>query len=171
MYKMSRGAERLIEKRKITVKKYSDNKIHSIYAYRKFTDEDYVIWVKMTYKNVYVIEIYAMQQLKKLKAFAKQNILLIKQVKKYKRKMGQRINDDKSVYIREDLAYKLIHYIILGVKEADEFRKNLGGENDKSIRIEREVIAVIKKIFAKESMVRQYQIIGLPYRVDLFCWS
>ena len=83
--------------------------------------------------------------------------------------MGQIINDDKSVYIREDLAYKLVHYIILGMKEADEFRENLDVENDKLIRIEREVIAVIKKIFAKESMVRQYQIFGLLYRVDLFC--
>ena len=28
-----------------------------------------------------------------------------KQVKKYKRKMSQWVNDDKSVYIHEDLAY------------------------------------------------------------------
>ena len=38
-----------------------------------------------------------------------------KQAKKYKRKMGQWIRDDKSAYIREDLAYNLICYIILGV--------------------------------------------------------
>ena len=39
--------------------------------------------------------------------------------------------------------------------EANEFRKNLGVENDKSIRIEREIIAIIMKIFAEENMVRQ----------------
>ena len=47
MYKIGSGTERLIEERKITAKKYSDNKIHTICVYRKFTDEDYVIWVKM----------------------------------------------------------------------------------------------------------------------------
>ena len=35
--------------------------------------------------------------------------------------MGQWINDNKRVYIREDLAFKLIRYINLGVIEADEF--------------------------------------------------
>ena len=51
--------------------------------------------------------------------------------------------------------------------EADEFRKNLGVKNYQSIRIEREVIATIKKIFAKENTVRQYQVFKLPFRVDL----
>ena len=37
------------------------------------------------------------------------------QAKKYKRKMGQWISDDKSAYIRENLAYNLIRYIILRV--------------------------------------------------------
>ena len=80
--------------------------------------------------------------------------------------MGQWINDDKSVYIREDLAYKLICYNP-GVIEADKFRKNFCVENDKSIRIEREIIAIIMKILAKEIMVRQCKIFGLPYRADL----
>ena len=77
------------------------------------------------------------------------------------------IYDDKSLYIRENLDYRLIHYINLPVVEADEFRKNLGVENDKSIRIEREIITIIMKILTKENMVKQYQILGLPYRVDL----
>ena len=47
--------------------------------------------------------------------------------------MSQWINDDKSVYICEDLAYKIICYIILGVIEADEFRKNLAAKNDQSV--------------------------------------
>ena len=51
--------------------------------------------------------------------------------------------------------------------EANEFRKSLGVKNDKSIWIEREIIAIIMKIFAKENMVRQYQIPGLAYRVHL----
>ena len=47
MYKISSGTERLIEERKITAKKYSDNKIHTLCLYRKCADEDYVIWIKM----------------------------------------------------------------------------------------------------------------------------
>ena len=77
-------------------------------------------------------------------------------MKKYKIKTSQWINDDKSVYIREDLAYKLILYINPGVIEANEFRKNLGFENDKSVRIERETIVIIMKIF-------------LDYLIGLIC--
>ena len=46
---MSSGAERRIEERKITTekKKYSDKQTQTICVYRKFTDEDYAIWVKM----------------------------------------------------------------------------------------------------------------------------
>ena len=51
--------------------------------------------------------------------------------------------------------------------KVEEFRKNVGVENDKSIRIEREIIAIIMKILAKEIMVRQCKIFGLPYRADL----
>ena len=39
--------------------------------------------------------------------------------------MIQLINDDKSVYISKDLAYKLISYINPGVTEAVEFRENI----------------------------------------------
>ena len=81
--------------------------------------------------------------------------------------MGKWTNDDKIVYIRAVLAYKIIRYSNLDVIEADEFRKNLGVKNYQSIRIEREVIATIKKIFAKENMVRQYQVLKLPFSVDL----
>ena len=77
-------------------------------------------------------------------------------MKKYKIKTSQWINDDKSVYIREDLAYKLILYINPGVIETNEFRKNLGFENDKSVRIEREIIVIIMKIF-------------LDYLIGLIC--
>ena len=52
--------------------------------------------------------------------------------------------------------------------EGDEFGKNLSVKNDQSIRIEREMIATIMKIFAKKkNMVRQYQIPELLFRVDL----
>ena len=47
MCKMSSGAEELTQIRKITDEKYSENKIHTLCVYRKFADEDYVIWVKM----------------------------------------------------------------------------------------------------------------------------
>ena len=40
IYNMSSGAERRIEK-------YSDKQTQTICVYRKFTDEDYAIWVKM----------------------------------------------------------------------------------------------------------------------------
>ena len=52
--------------------------------------------------------------------------------------------------------------------KADEFRKNLGILNNQSIRREREIAAIIMKIFAMEYMRRQYEIDGLPYDVDLF---
>ena len=55
-------------------------------------------------------------------------------MKKYKSKMDKWIDDNKGVYVREGLAYKLIRYIDQGVIEANEFRKNFGFENDKSKR-------------------------------------
>ena len=64
--------------------------------------------------------------------------------------MGQWTNNDKSIYIHEDLAQNIICYTNLGVIEADEFRKNPGITNNQSIPIEREIIATIMKIFAKE---------------------
>ena len=39
--------------------------------------------------------------------------------------MSKWTNNGKSVYIREDLAFKTIRYTNLGVIEADEFRKIL----------------------------------------------
>ena len=47
--------------------------------------------------------------------------------------MNQWIDDDTSVYLREDLAYNLIRQSNPGVTEANEFRKSLGVKNDKSI--------------------------------------
>ena len=90
-----------------------------------------------------------------------------KLVKKYKRKMGQWINDNQSAYIREDLVYNLIPYINLGVIKADECRKNLGITNNQLIRREEDIIAIIMKIFAKEIMVRQHEVPRLLYEIDL----
>ena len=81
--------------------------------------------------------------------------------------MGQWIYDNKGAYICKNLAYYLIRYNSLGVIKADEFRKNLGIKNNQSIRNEREIIAAIMKIFAKEIVVRQYKFNGLPFDVDL----
>ena len=47
MYKMSSDAKRLTKERKITTKIFSKNKTHTICGHKNFTDEDYVIWVKM----------------------------------------------------------------------------------------------------------------------------
>ena len=105
---------------------------------------------------------------KKMKSFCITKHSTKAQVKKYKRKANEwDEDDDKSVYICKDLAYRIIRYTNLGVIEADEFRKNLGIKKDQSIRIEREIIATIMKIFAKEKMVRRYQIPGLRYLVSL----
>ena len=86
--------------------------------------------------------------------------------------MGQWTNNDKIVYIREDLAYKMIRYTNLGVIEGGQFRKNLGITNNQSIRIEREIIATIMKIFVKESMRKQYQdyLVVLIYVFLLINW-
>ena len=46
--------------------------------------------------------------MKEIKTFCKTKHPTEEQVKKYKRKMNQWIDDDKSVYLREDLAYNLI---------------------------------------------------------------
>ena len=103
---------------------------------------------------------------KKLKVIAIQNILL-KNKSKTTKKVRQWINDDKSAYIREDLAYNLICWINLDVIKADEFRKKIGIMNNQLIQREREIISIIMKIFAKWIMVRQYKIDGLPNEVDL----
>ena len=50
--------------------------------------------------------------------------------------MGQWIDDNKSVYIRENLVDYLIQYNILSVIKADKFKKNLGIKNNQSIRNE-----------------------------------
>ena len=120
----------------------------------------------MTYKTIYITEIYAMWQRKMLqKLLLKNKSKITKEWKHKKYKMGQWTNNDKIVYIREDLAYKMIRYTNLGVIEGDQFRKNLGITNNQSIRIEREIIATIMKIFVKESMRKQYQ----DYLVVLIC--
>ena len=51
--------------------------------------------------------------------------------------MSKWINDNKSAYLREDLAYKLICYINVGVIEGNESRKNLDIKNHQSVLIER----------------------------------
>ena len=48
MYKMSSRAKELTQIRTITAEKYLENKIHIIFVHIKFTNEDYVLWVKLT---------------------------------------------------------------------------------------------------------------------------
>ena len=93
--------------------------------------------------------------MQKIQNYCKTKYLIKEQVKKYKRKWGKSIDDYKSAYLCEDLAYKLIFYTNADMIEVNEFRKKLGIENEQSIRIEREIIALIMKIFAKEIKVMQ----------------
>ena len=53
--------------------------------------------------------------------------------------MRQWIDGNKSVYIREDLAYYLIRYNNLGIIKADQFRKSLGIKNNQAIENKREI--------------------------------
>ena len=53
--------------------------------------------------------------------------------------MSQWIDDNKSVYIHEDLAYNLSRYNNLDVIKVDDVRKNLGISNNQSIRRERDI--------------------------------
>ena len=45
---MSSRAKELTQIRTITAEKYLENKIHIIFVHIKFTNEDYVLWVKLT---------------------------------------------------------------------------------------------------------------------------
>ena len=71
-----------------------------------------------------------------------------------------------NVYICENLAYKIIHYTNLAAIKADEFRNNLGVKVDQSIWIERKMIAIVIKIFAKESML---SVKFLDYLIKSIC--
>ena len=129
---------------------------------KKGSDGLYVIWVKMIdLQKSLVHQNLCYAAMKKIRSYCKTKYPSEEQDKQYKRKMDKWIDDNKSVHVCQDLVYNP------GVKEANEFRKNLGVENENSIRIEREMIAIIIKIFAKEIMVRQYIIPGLPYHVNL----
>ena len=127
IYKISSEAKRLTKERKITAETYFKSKTFIIFMNKRGANDFYVIWVKMIdlqkrlgHRNVCHVE------MKKIKSFCKTKYPTKEQVKKCKRKANELSDDDnKSVYIREDLAYNLIHYINLGVIEADEFRKNL----------------------------------------------
>ena len=48
MYEMNSETERLAQIRKITVEKYSKNKVHTICVIKRGANDLYVIWVKMS---------------------------------------------------------------------------------------------------------------------------
>ena len=128
----------------------------------------YVIWVKMIDLQKRLVHPNLCHvAMKKIKSFCDTKHPTKQKVKKYESKMRKWINDDKSVYTHEDHAYRFVRYFNLGIIEADEFRKNLGITKNQSVRINRKMVAIIMKIFAKEIMVRLYKIPGLSYRVDL----
>ena len=165
---MSSGGERRTQIRKIVVEKCSENKADAICVNKRGINNLYVIWVKMNdlQENLDLQNLSHLAS-KKIKRYCGTKHPTKDQGKKYERKMGQWTDDNKSVHIREDLAYNLICYNSLGVIKPDEF-ENLRISNNQSIRIEREIIASIMKIFATKSMVRQCKIGGLCFEVDLF---
>ena len=61
----------------------------------------------------------------------------------------------------------MIRYSKWGVTKTDEFRINLAILNNQSVRTEIEIVAIIMKIFAMESMIRQHKIDRLLYDVEL----
>ena len=134
MYKMTSEAKVPTQIRKITAEKYPENKIHILWLYKKFTDCFYVIWVSMIdLQKLLDLQNLSYSAIKKIQSYCNTKHPTKDQVKKCKRKMSQWINDDKRVYIREDLAYNLICYSNLGVIKAHKFRKNLGILNNQSI--------------------------------------
>ena len=98
---------------------------------------------------------------KKIKSYCNTKYPTKDQIRKYKRKVNQ------CVYNREDLAYNLIRYSKLGVTKTDEFRINFAILNNQSVRTEIEIVAIIMKIFAMESKIRQHKIDRLLYDVEL----
>ena len=56
--------------------------------------------------------------------------------------MSKQTNNGKTVYIREDLAFKTIRDTNLGVIEADEFRKNLDPIPDASFDLDFEIAKI-----------------------------
>ena len=99
---------------------------------------------------------------KKIKHYCNIKYSTKDQIRIYIKKVNQWIDDDKSIYLREDLTFNLIRSTNLGVTKADELRKNLWILNNQSIRRERKTIAITMKIFIMESTMRQYKIDVLP---------
>ena len=84
---MSSEAKRLTRERKITVETYSETKIHTICVYKKSTDKNYVILVKMIdlQKRLYHQNLCPLAT-KKIKVSAVQNTLLNNKSKNTKAK-------------------------------------------------------------------------------------
>ena len=84
---MSSEAKRLTRERKITVETYSETKIHTICVYKKSTDKNYVILVKMIdlQKRLYHQNLCPLAT-KKIKVSAVQNTLLNSKSKNTKAK-------------------------------------------------------------------------------------
>ena len=129
---------------------YTKNKIQTACVRKKGSSNFYVIWVKMSFLQKRLAhQNLCHVAMKKVISYCKTKHPTKEQVKKNKRKMSKWNYDNKSVYVRKDLAYKWICYINLGVIEPNEFRKNLGAKRDQSIRMKRSIIAIIMKILVK----------------------
>ena len=104
MYKMSSGAERLTKDLLITVETYSKNKIHTKCVKKRGNNDFYVIRIKMIYLQKRLIHGNLCHvAMKKVISYCKTKYPTKKEVKKIKRKTDKWIDDNESVYDREDL--------------------------------------------------------------------
>ena len=87
---MSSGAERLTKKRENTVRTYIKNKIHTIRVNRKFTDKNFIIWVKIIDLQKRLCDRNLCHvATKKTKSFCSKKHRTKAQVKNYKRKANE----------------------------------------------------------------------------------
>ena len=104
MYKMSSGAERLTKERIITFETYTKNKIHTICVKKRGNNDFYVKWVKMIHLQKRLVHRNLCHVgMKKVTSYCKTKYPSKKEAKKCKRKTDKWIDDNESVYVREDL--------------------------------------------------------------------
>ena len=95
---------RLTKERKNTAEIYAKNKIHTIRVSKKGANDPYIIWVKMIdLQKGLVHQNLCYAAMKKIRSYCKTKYSTKEQVKKYKRKIGKWINDNKSAYLCEIL--------------------------------------------------------------------
>ena len=86
-------------------------------------------------------------------------------IKKYKRYGKECIAGSTGIYIREDLAFKIIMYST--VPTSLGFKSKLGfNPYDPIMRKEQSVLTKVMKVFAREEILLQHYVLG--YRINLY---